>query len=135
MLGSTLSSGTSTSFNVWDVADYTMYVHNRNTLHSRHSPAGDFDGDGLDDFVILSTPAMETRYGYSVRSPVSLPYLAVHSHQSRNVGLSFDRHNEYWSNRLSQNPGDLDGDVSTTSFGSSEAYSQEGLVNVFTDCD
>ena len=104
-------------------------------------PAGDFDGDGLDDFVVYSRytdhggPDTGTVYLFS---GASLPYLAVDTHINpetsdyRLIGTT----SIGFVNRLSPIPGDLDGDgFDDILLGSSEAYSQEGLVNVFTDCD
>ena len=79
MLDSTLSSGASTSDNVWNADDGTASEFFVFSV----GPAGDFDGDGLSDFVVLSQytnhggPDMETVYLFS---GASLPYLAVDNH-------------------------------------------------------
>ena len=142
MLGSTISNSFATWFDMETDADYKMYgAFSDDYLAKQLAPAGDIDGDGMDDFMIgasgndyagdylgsiylFSGASLPSLADGNEINPETADYRIVGQEGVGNVGT------------LSKRIGDIDGDGRPDPMVSSgSAYDYKGLINIFTNCD
>ena len=142
MLGSTIVNDGATDFRVDNEADYRMIgVYNNDYLGSAMAPAGDFNGDGLDDFLIAASGSDYAGQYLGVVylfSGASLPYLAV-GNEIIPEAADFRFPGQFGVGgvgRLSKRSADWDGDgLDDILVSSHGAFNDKGLVSIFNNCE
>ena len=119
-------------------------VYNNDALGSTMAPAGDFNGDGLDDFLIGaygSDYAGQYLGAVYLFSGASLPYLAV-GNEIIPEAADFRFPGQFGVGgvggvgQLSKGSADWDGDgLDDVLVSSSGAFNDKGLVAIFNNCD
>ena len=142
MLGSTITNGSTNTFDVYTEGDYKIHgAYAIDMLGRSIAPAGDFNGDGLGDFLVsahgndYAGDGLGTIYLFS---GASLPYLAINNEiDPESADFKFIGESSIGGVEIiSKRPGDADNDgFDDVLISSKYAYDEKGLINVFTNCE